>query len=202
MKNNATQKEWLVNTIGKIVQYEVSKTAKNLDNLETIVEYEVRKALKTVLKELKSQIKQELIAEMRGTRMAPAQQPQQSIKRSNPQKRTFNSSNGVLNELLNSTKPLSAEELTGGNNGASVLDLVQNPKVRQHPLSEVLTRDYTELVQAMDKTIPPQQNTVKPKPVKQNPNSVAERTQLRNNILNTIELQPFDEDDSWLKDVE
>jgi hypothetical protein len=201
MKNNATQKEWLVNTIGKIVQYEVSKTAKNLDNLETIVEYEVRKALKTVLKELKSQIKQELIAEMRGTRMAPAQQPQQSIKRSNPQKRTFNSSNGVLNELLNSTKPLSAEELTGGNNGASVLDLVQNPKVKQHPLSEVLTRDYTELVQAMDKTTP-QQNAVKSKPVKQNPNSVAERTQLRNNILNTIELQPFDEDNSWLKDVE
>lgn len=201
MKNNATQKEWLVNTIGKIVQYEVSKTAKNLDNLETIVEYEVRKALKTVLKELKSQIKQELIAEMRGTRMAPAQQPQQSIKRSNPQKRTFNSSNGVLNELLNSTKPLSAEELTGGNNGASVLDLVQNPKVKQHPLSEVLTRDYTELVQAMDKATP-QQNAAKSKPVKQNPNSVAERTQLRNNILNTIELQPFDEDDSWLKDVE
>lgn len=201
MKNNATQKEWLDNTIGKIVQYEVSKTAKNLDNLETIVEYEVRKALKTVLKELKSQIKQELIAEMRGTRMAPAQQPQQSIKRSNPQKRTFNSSNGVLNELLNSTKPLSAEELTGGNNGASVLDLVQNPKVKQHPLSEVLTRDYTELVQAMDKTTP-QQNAVKSKPVKQNPNSVAERTQLRNNILNTIELQPFDEDNSWLKDVE
>lgn len=201
MKNNATQKEWLVNTIGKIVQYEVSKTAKNLDNLETIVEYEVRKALKTVLKELKSQIKQELIAEMRGTRMAPTQQPQQSIKRSNPQKRTFNSSNGVLNELLNSTKPLSAEELTGGNNGASVLDLVQNPKVKQHPLSEVLTRDYTELVQAMDKTTP-QQNAVKSKPVKQNPNSVAERTQLRNSILNKIELQPFDEDDSWLKDVE
>ena len=201
MKNNATQKEWLVNTIGKIVQYEVSKTAKNLDNLETIVEYEVRKALKIVLKELKSQIKQELIAEMRGNRTAPAQQPQQNIKKSNPQKRTFNSSNGVLNELLNSTKPLSAEELTGGNNGASVLDLVQNPKVKQHPLSEVLTRDYTELVQAMDKTTP-QQNAVKSKPVKQNPNSVAERTQLRNNILNTIELQPFDEDDSWLKDVE
>jgi hypothetical protein len=81
------------------------------------------------------------------------------------------------------------------------LDLVQNPKVKQHPLSEVLTRDYTELVQAMDKTTP-QQNAVKSKPVKQNPNSVAERTQLRNNILNTIELQPFDEDNSWLKDVE
>lgn len=201
MKNNSTQKEWLVNTIGKIVQYEVSKTAKNLDNLETIVEYEVRKALKSVLKELKIQIKQELIAEMRGNRTALAQQPEQRIKRSNTQKRTFNSSNGVLNELLNSTKPLSAEELTGGNNGASVLDLVKNPKVKQHPLSEVLTRDYTELVQAMDKTTP-QQNAVKSKPVKQNPNSVAERTQLRNNILNTIELQPFDEDDSWLKDVE
>lgn len=197
MKDNTKQKEWLVNTIGKIVQYEVSKTAKNLDNLETIIEYEVRKALKSMRTEIKNEIKRELISELRSGKPTSSVQPQ-SIKKSNPPKKTFNSNNGILNELLNSTKPLSKDEIAGST-GKSVLDLAKTPQAKQHPLSEVFSRDYTELVRAMDKT-----TDVKPKqPAKaQNPKVGAEREALRNNILNTIELQPFDEDDSWLNDVE
>jgi uncharacterized protein with von Willebrand factor type A (vWA) domain len=199
MKDNATQKEWLINTIGKIVQYEVSKTAKNLDNLETIVEYEVRKALKTILKELRSQIKQEILTELRQSAQRPQSQQRPTSKQPQSQTHTpkFQGQNSILAELLNSTKPLSNEEIAVTNN--SVLDLAKSNKLKSN-LANAFTRDYRELVEAMETPVasPVAKTTKKSTPQ----STIDEKMQLRNSILNKIELQPFDEDDSWLKDVE
>ena len=196
-------KDNLIEIIGRIAQYEVSKMQKQLKR-------EMQAEISKAVNNLKVQLLQEMKRGNQSTNTVGIKSTDPIGKihsefrksyQSNQKQTPTYSTSPILNELLTKTQPLQGDELADVGS-ISVLDNIG--KVRgKNPMADILNRDYTALVKKME---PPQKaKTQQPTNQVQGQNQSLQREEFRNSIMSKMQMNEgtvdLGEDLSWMDNL-